>query len=99
MIPAVLFVALNITDAYLTKVGLMAGAIEINPLMTSFGSSIISKGLIGIAVALVLYFLGKERMLWLLNIALFGIVLWNSATCLIINLWPLHSLIGTHAGF
>ena len=99
MIPAVLFVALNIIDAYLTKVGLMAGAIEINPLMTSVGSSMISKGLIGIAVALVLYFFGKERMLWLLNIALFGIVLWNSVTCLIINLWPLNSLIGTHAGF
>jgi hypothetical protein len=99
MMPAVLFVALNIADAYLTKIGLMAGAIEINPLMSVIGSSILLKGLIGIAVALVLYFLSKERMLWLLNIALFGIVLWNSATYLIIDLWPLHSFIGTHAGF
>jgi hypothetical protein len=99
MIPAVLFVALNIADAYLTKMGLMAGAIEVNPLMSVIGSSMLLKGLIGIAVALVLYFFSKERMLWLLNIALFGIVLWNSAACLIIDLWPLHSFIGTHAGF
>jgi hypothetical protein len=99
MIPAVLFVALNIADAYLTKMGLMAGAIEVNPLMSVIGSSMLLKGLIGIAVALVLYFFSKERMLWLLNIALFGIVLWNSAAYLIIDLWPLHSFIGTHAGF
>lgn len=99
MIPAVVFVALNITDAYLTKISLMAGAIEINPLMTGIGSSMISKGLIGVVIALALYFFGKESMLWLLNIALFGIVLWNSATYLIVDLWPLHSFIGTHAGF
>jgi hypothetical protein len=99
MMPAVLFVALNITDAYLTRLSLMSGAIEINPLMTSVGSSIISKGLIGIAVALALYFFGKERMLWLLNTVLFGILLWNSATYLMIDLWPLHSFIGTHTSF
>ena len=97
--PAVVFITLNIADAYLTKISLMAGAIEINPIMAGIGSSMISKGLIGVAVALALYFFGKERMLWLLNIALFGIVLWNSATYLIIDLWPLHSLIGTYAGF
>ena len=99
MMPAVVFVALNIADAYLTRMSVMAGAVEINPLMTSVGSSMISKGLIGVAVALALYYFGKEHMLWLLNIALFGILLWNSATYLIIDLWPLHSLIGTHAGF
>ena len=99
MIPAVVFVALNIADAYLTKISLMAGAIEINPLMTSVGSSMLFKGLIAVALACALYFFGKERMLWLLNIALFGIVLWNSATYLIIDLQPLHSLIGPYPGF
>ena len=99
MMPAVVFIGLNIADAYLTKMSLMAGAIEINPLMTSIGSSMISKGLLGLVIALALYYFGKESMLWLLNIALFGIVLWNSATYLIVDLWPLHSLIGTHAGF
>ncbi|NQT31426.1 MAG: hypothetical protein HQ588_03750 [Deltaproteobacteria bacterium] len=99
MMPAVIFVVLNVTDAYLTKVGLMAGAVEINPLMAGIGSNMIFKGLIGIAVVFALYFLGKEKILWLLNFGMLGVVLWNSATYLIINLWPLHSFIGTHAGF
>jgi hypothetical protein len=46
-----------------------------------------------------LFFFSKEKILWLLNIALFGIILWNSATYLIVDLWPLHSFISTHAGF
>jgi hypothetical protein len=97
--PAVIFVILNIADAYLTKISLAAGALEINPLMTGLGNSMIFKGIIAVALVGALYFSGKERILWLLNFALFGIVLWNSATCLIVDLWPLHSLIGTHAGF
>jgi hypothetical protein len=99
MVPAVVFVALNIADAYLTRMSLTSGAVEINPLMAGIGSSMISKGLIGVAIAVVLYLFGKRSMLWLLNLALFGIVLWNSATYLIVYLWPLHSFIGTHAGF
>lgn len=99
MIPAVIFVVLNVMDAYLTKVSLMAGALELNPLMTGIGSSMLFKGLIGIAVVGALYFFGKEKILWLLNFGLLGIVLWNSATYLIVDLLPLHSLVGTYAGF
>jgi hypothetical protein len=99
IMPAVIFVVLNITDAYLTKIGLMAGALEINPLMTGIGSCVLLKGLIGVALVGALYFFSKEKLLWLFNFGLLGIVLWNSATYLIINLWPLRSLVGTHAGF
>jgi hypothetical protein len=99
MMPAITFVALNIADAYLTKMSLKAGAIEVNPLMASLGSSIITKGIIAAVLVSALYFLGKERILWLLNFALFGIILWNLATYLIVDLQPLHSFIGTHAGF
>jgi hypothetical protein len=99
MMPAITFIALNMADAYLTKMSLMAGAIELNPLMASLGSSIITKGIIALTLVSALYFLGKERILWLLNFALFGIILWNLATYLIVDLQPLHSFIGTHAGF
>jgi hypothetical protein len=99
MMPAITFVALNMADAYLTKMSLMAGAIEVNPLMAGLGSSIITKGLIAAALVVALYFLGKERILWLLNYGLLGIILWNMVTYLIVDLWPLHSFIGTHAGF
>ena len=84
--PVAIFVTLNIMDAYLTKMGLMAGAVEINPLMAAVGSSVITKGLIAVALAFILYYFGKERALWPLNFILFGIVLWNSATCWIITL-------------
>jgi hypothetical protein len=99
MMPAITFVALNMADAYLTKMSLMAGAIEVNPLMASLGSSIITKGLIAAVLVGALYFLGKERILWLLNLGLLSIVLWNAATYLIVDLQPLHSFIGTCAGF
>jgi hypothetical protein len=99
MMPAITFVALNMADAYLTKMSLMAGAIEVNPLMASLGSSIITKGLIAAVLVGALYFLGKERIIWLLNLGLLSIVLWNAATYLIVDLQPLHSFIGTCAGF
>lgn len=99
MMSAIAFVALNMADAYLTKMSLMAGAIELNPLMAGLGSSIITKGIIAAALVSALYFLGKERILWLLNFGLLGIILWNSATYLIVDLQPLHSFIGTCAGF
>jgi hypothetical protein len=99
MMPAITFVALNMADAYLTKMSLMAGAIEANPLMASLGSNIIIKGTLALTLVIAFYLLGKERILWLLNFGLLGIILWNSATYLIMDLQPLHSLIGTCAGF
>jgi len=99
MMPAVAFVALNIADAYLTKISLAARAIEVNPLMAGIGSSVLFKGLIAVGLVCALYFFGKEKILWLLNFGLLGIVLWNSAAYLILDLWPLNSFIGTHAGF
>lgn len=97
--PAIIFVVLNVADAYLTKISLAAGAVELNPLMADIGSNIYFKGLIAIALVLALYYFRKENILWLLNLGLFIIVLWNSATYLIVDLLPLQSFIGTHAGF
>lgn len=84
--PVAIFVTLNIVDAYLTKMGLMAGAVEFNPLMTAVGSSMITKGLMAVALAFILYYFGKEKALWPLNFILFGVVLWNSATYWIVTL-------------
>ena len=77
--PAAMFITLNILDAYSTKMALAAGAMELNPLMTSIGSSMIAKGLIAIALVFILNYFEKERVLWPLNFVLFGVVLWNSA--------------------
>ena len=97
--PAVIFVTLNIVDAYLTKMGLMAGAVEANPLMTAVGSSMITKGLIAVALAFVLYYFKKERTLWPVNFVLFGIVLWNAATYWLVTLLRLdYTIIGAYVG-
>ena len=84
--PATIFIILNLTDAYLTKVGLVMGASEVNPLMTPVGGNIIIKGLLAIALLLILYWFEKERVLWPLNFIFFGIILWNSAVCGILAL-------------
>ncbi len=80
-----MFITLNIMDAYLTKLALAIGAVEVNPLMTSIGSSMITKGLIAVALVFILYRFEKERVLWPLNFMLFGLVLWNSAIYWIVN--------------
>jgi hypothetical protein len=86
---AVIFITLNIIDAYLTKTALAMGALEANPLMIWAGSSMITKGLMAIALVFILYRFGKERTLWPLNFMMFGLVLWNSATYWIVALPPL----------
>ena len=82
---AAMFITLNIMDAYLTKLALAIGAVEVNPLMTYIGSSMITKGLIAVALVFILYCFEKERVLWPLNLMLFGLVLWNSAIYWIVN--------------
>ena len=82
---AAMFITLNIMDAYLTKLALAIGAVEVNPLMTYIGSSMITKGLIAVALVFILYCFEKERVLWPLNFMLFGLVLWNSAIYWIVN--------------
>ena len=76
---AVMFVALNLADAYLTKTSLAVGAIEFNPLMLYSGSSLIIKGLLAAAVVFVLYSFGREKVLVPLNFLLCGLIMWNAA--------------------
>jgi hypothetical protein len=86
--PAALFVGLNVLDAYLTKTALSIGAVEFNPVMATIGSSILIKGGIAVILAFLLYYFRQRRALWILNIAFFGIVLWNLAMCFIVDSVP-----------
>jgi hypothetical protein len=83
---AIMFITLNLFDAYLTKVTLTMGAVEVNPLMTSIGGNILVKGLVAAALVLILYWFQKERVLWSLNFMFFGVILWNSAVYFILAL-------------
>ena len=86
--PAALFVTLNVVDAFLTKTALSVGAVEFNPVMANIGSSMLAKGGIALAVAFLLYYFRQRRALWLLNIILFGVVLWNLSICFIMTSIP-----------
>ncbi|GAH82256.1 unnamed protein product, partial [marine sediment metagenome] len=59
---AILFIALNIADAYLTKTGISMGAVEGNPLAAYFGSSLIARGLIAAAIVIGFHLFGKEKL-------------------------------------
>ncbi len=81
----ILFVGLNIADAWLTKSALNLGAIELNPVTVGWGSNVIAKGAVAIIVILALYLFYKEKLLLPLNFVLFGVVLWNLATNMILG--------------
>ena len=72
-----LFIALNIGDAYLTKTCLSMGSVEANPLAVHFGSSLIAKGLLALGIIVCLRCFGKEKLIWWLNLVFFGVVVWN----------------------
>jgi hypothetical protein len=74
----VVFIGLNILDAWLTGIALGAGSYELNPLLgMRFGSSILFKGLIsaGIVTALVLF--KRGRLLKPLSLGMLLICAWN----------------------
>lgn len=72
------FIGLNILDAWLTGLALQAGNYELNPFLgTRFGSNMLIKGLIsaGIVVALVLF--KRDRLLKPLSLGMSLICTWN----------------------
>ena len=78
------FIGLNILDAWLTGLALPAGNYELNPFLgTRFGSNMFVKGLIsaGIVVALVLF--RRDRLLKPLSLGMALICTWNYVVVLI----------------
>jgi hypothetical protein len=81
----VVFIGLNILDAWLTGIALGAGNYELNPFLgMRFGSSMLIKGLIsaGIVTALVLF--KRCRLLKPLSLAMLLICTWN---CVAVLFW------------
>ena len=72
------FVGLNILDAQLTGTALVLGASELNPIAaTGFGSSMLLKGLLSLAIAIALVLFKRGRLLKPLCFGMLLIVLWN----------------------
>jgi len=77
----VVFIGLNILDAWLTGLALGAGSYELNLLLgMKFGSSMLIKGLIsaGMVTALVLF--GRGGLLKPLSLGMLLICVWNGLT-------------------
>lgn len=77
-IKGLIFIGLNVADAYLTKTTLLLGAVELNPAGALWGDIVI-KGLVAAAIVVGLYAWGKEKLLWLLCLVMLGICCWNLA--------------------
>lgn len=75
----IVFVGLNILDAQLTGTTLVLGASEFNPIAaTGFGSSILLKGLLSLAIAIALVLSKRGRLLKPLCLGMLLVALWNS---------------------
>jgi len=80
-----IFVGLNLADAQFTKIALADGATEIMPLAQFFGSSLLIKGLLTLAVVVLFILFRKTKLLRPLNIGMGAIVAWG---CLVAYLFP-----------
>jgi len=78
-----LFIGLNLADAWLTRQALSMRAFELNPIAVHFSDSLVIKGVLALVIVLALVSFGKPKLLWPLNLAMFAVVLWNSATVLL----------------
>ena len=79
----VVFIGLNILDAWLTRVALGLGSHELNPFLgVRFGSSLLVKGLIAVGIVMALVLFKRDRLLKLLNVGMVVICAWNGLAVL-----------------
>jgi hypothetical protein len=84
VLSSLLFVGLNVADAYLTRVAIGTGfATEGNMSLVAqaFGSNMLAKALLSVLAVLVMNRIGNSWSLWLANLGMFGVVFWNAAVC------------------
>jgi len=72
-----LFVLLNLFDAWLTGQLIAHGGGEANPVVGAYGTDLLIKGLLALTITTVLILMGKAKLLKLLNIGMFLVVLWT----------------------
>ena len=81
----VIFIGLNILDAWLTGIALGAGNYELNPFLgMRFGSNMLVKGLISAGIVAALVLIKRGRLLKPLSLGMSIICIWN---CVAVLLW------------
>ena len=77
------FIGLNVLDAWLTGVALGAGSYELNPFLSMrFGSNMLIKGLISAAIVAALVLFKRGKLLKPLNLGMLLICAWNGLAVL-----------------
>lgn len=71
------FIGLNILDAWLTGRLIAMGSREANPIVVPYGDNMLIKGLLAAAIALLLVRFARTKLLWILNICMLAVVIWN----------------------
>ena len=72
-----LFIFLNIADAWLTEQLIANGGAEANPIVDGYGASLAIKALLAVLIVTLVAVTGKARFLRLLNIGMILVVLWT----------------------
>jgi len=79
----VVFIGLNILDAWLTGRAIVAGSYELNPILgAKFSSSMLVKGLISAGIAMALVLFKRGRLLKPLSLGMLLICVWNGVAVL-----------------
>ncbi len=72
-----IFVGLNIADAWVTKQLLAHGGGEANSIASAYASSMLAKGFLALAIVLILIRLDKVKLLKVLNMCMVAVVVWT----------------------
>jgi len=79
----VVFIGLNILDAWLTGIALGAGSYELNPFLgMRFGGNMLIKGLISVAIVAALVLFKRGGLLKPLSLGMLIICAWNGLAVL-----------------
>lgn len=72
-----LFIGLNLADAWFTGELIAYGGGEANSIVIGYANSLIIKGLLSFAAVTILVATGKAKLLGLLNVCMLLVVIWN----------------------
>ncbi|MBN2186638.1 MAG: hypothetical protein JW732_04215 [Dehalococcoidia bacterium] len=81
-----IFIGLNVADAYLTKMSLQLGAIELNPL-GALWSNMVIKAIAATAIVIGLCVWRKQSTLGPLYLVMFGICSWSLVMCFTLQVY------------
>lgn len=81
-----IFIGLNVIDAYLLGMNLGLGVIEINPMVPPLAANAGARGLTAIAIIIIFYLIKKGNLLGWANLIIFGLISWHFVSGEILHL-------------